>query len=48
MCSSDTLILKPNAYKAWVGGVSSRYGIEQNFFELRLNAIFEEDNSFLG
>ena len=29
MCSSGTLILRPRAYKPWVGGVSPRCGIEQ-------------------
>ena len=29
MCSSGTLILRPKAYKAWVGDVSPRCGIEQ-------------------
>ena len=29
MCSSGTLILRPKANKAWVGGVSPRYEIAQ-------------------
>ena len=28
-CSSGTPIFRPKAYKAWVGGVSPRCGIEQ-------------------
>ena len=46
MCSSGTLILRPNPYKAWVRGVFPRCGIEQ-ILEDKLNAISKEDNTWL-
>ena len=47
MCSSGTLIIRPKAYKARVGDVFLRCGIEQ-ILEDRLNAISKEDNTWLG
>ena len=47
MCSSNTLILRPKAYKPWVRDVCSRCRIDQ-ILKDRPNSISKEENTWLG